>query len=182
MILMLILAWFLLINCSTFGKNRNPEVFLDCTTTILALQVIENEARKLRFWKKLSIRHTHIPNRSGLAEGRSNLSGRPNWDRTRNSLAWIAVVKNGCCCQYPSGEAWRNYNVVILDRLISCDQDRIWLPKMNIKGSVGILERVRPFYLYQLHTVPLNSEIDRSCKPHIWYPEPIRLTWKKKCG
>lgn len=134
--------------------------------------------RDIRFWKKIS-KQKKLPYRSGLAEGRSNLNRRPNRDGTRNSLLWIAVVKNGCCCQYPSGEAWRNYNVVILNRLISCDQDRIWLAKMDIKWTVGVLQRVRPFYLYQFHHVSLNSEVDWCRKPHIWYPQPIRLTCKQ---
>jgi len=69
-------------------------------------------------------------------------------------------MKNGSCCEYPSGKSCRDNNVVILDRLISCDQHGIGLSKMDVKGSVGVLEGMRSFYLHKFHSVPLDSKVD----------------------
>lgn len=120
-----------------------------------------------------------VPNGSGLVEGPSNLIGRSTWDGTRNSLLRITVMKNGCSGENPRGEARRNNNVVILSRLISCDQDRVGLPKMDVKGGICILKCMRSFNLHQFQRVALNSEVNGCCEPDIWYPEPISPSCKQ---
>lgn len=69
-------------------------------------------------------------------------------------------MKNGSCCENPSGESCRDNYVVILDRLISCDQHGIGLSKMDVKGRIGVLEGMRSFYLHKFQTVALDSKVD----------------------
>lgn len=118
-------------------------------------------------------KHEYVPNGSSLKEWSSNVCGRSKRDRARNLSEWVAVVKNCCCGKYPSCKPCWYYDVIVLRRLISSDQHRIRLPKMDVKWCIDILKCMRAFYFYQFHFMPLNSEVNGCCKPHIWYSKPI---------
>lgn len=117
-----------------------------------------------------------VPDSSGLKDRWSNIKSRSGRSRTGYPDPRIAVMKNGSCCVYPSGESRRNNYIVILDRLISCDQHRIGLSEMDVKWRISVLEGMRSFDLHKFQCVPLDSEVNRCCEPHIRYPESICLT------
>ena len=87
-------------------------------------------------------------------------------------------MKSGGGCENLGRKTRRYDNVVILWRLVSCNQDRVGLPKMNIKGFISVLEGMSSFNLNQKHFVALYSEINSSYKPHIRYPKPVSLACK----
>lgn len=119
-----------------------------------------------------------VPNSSGLKDRWGNIKGRPRRNRAGYPNAWIAVMKDGSCCEYSSGESSRDNYVVILDRLISCDQHRIGLSEMDVEWRISVLEGMRSFYFHKFQWVSLDSEVDGCCEPHICYPESICLTCK----
>lgn len=134
---------------------------------------------KLSFNKKRDNKgNKRAPNCSGLEDRWNNIKSRARRNGTRYPDAWIAVMKNGSCCEYSSGESRRDNYVVILDRLVSRDQHRIGLPEMDVEWRISVLEGMRSFYFYKFQWVSLDSEVDGCCEPNIWYSESICLTCK----
>ena len=117
-----------------------------------------------------------VPNSSGLKDRWGKIKSRPQRSRAGYPDAWIVVMKNGSCCEYSPGEQRRDNCVVILDRLISCDQHRIGLSDMDIEWRISVLEGMRSFYFHKFQWVSLDYEVDGCCEPHIWYSESICLT------
>lgn len=120
-----------------------------------------------------------IPKRASLFNGPINFGCWSSRERARNTSCWVTVMKNGCSIQHLGGESCSDNNVVVLGWLISSDQHGVSLPQMNVKWVISVLESVCSFHLNKHHLMPLDSEIDGSGKPHIWYPESISLACPK---
>lgn len=138
-------------------------------------------SRELLWKRKRHAQERAVPDRSGLVERRDNIKGGSRRDRARDSLKGIAVMENGRCGEDPSGESGGDNNVVILRRLVGCEQHRVGLAKVDVEGGVCVLKGVWPFDFHQFQLVSLDSEVDRCCQPHVWYPQSVSLTCTWRC-
>jgi len=130
----------------------------------------QHECYSYDTFEDLNNRNLEIPQGSSLFNRPVKLNSWSTGRRIWNTSCWITVMKNGGRSEHLRGEACWDNNEVILCCLISCNQNRIGLPQMDIKGIISVLQWVSSFDLHQQHFMPLNSEIDRSGEPHIWYP------------
>ena len=68
-------------------------------------------------------------------------------------------MENGSGGEDVSGETGGHGHEVVLSGLISFDENRVGLARMNVQPRVASLDRVCSLHLHQCHPVALNSEI-----------------------
>lgn len=125
-------------------------------------------------WKQVM-----IPDRTSLVKRPTNFDGRTTRGEAGDLLVRVAVVK------YSSGinknrreTVWSN-NVVILRSLVSCEEDRVALSNMNIKGGINLLHCVCTLYFHQCHFMILDSEVEWMFQSNIAYPQSISFPCKR---
>lgn len=123
------------------------------------------------------MRTSKQPDGAGLVQRPVDLDGGPTRGWAGDWAGGVAVVKDtGAGEHLRSGETSGDDNVVVLSRLVSCEQNRVWLAHVYIQGGVGSLESVCSFHFDQLQLVVLNSEVERMLQPNIWNSKPVSFT------
>ena len=69
-------------------------------------------------------------------------------------------MKDGTVVKDLFSEPGRNYNVVVLSRLVCSNQHRVGLTDMNVKRGIGGLDSVSPLNFNECHIVSLNPKIE----------------------
>uniref|UniRef100_A0A5K0XEZ7 Uncharacterized protein n=1 Tax=Nymphaea colorata TaxID=210225 RepID=A0A5K0XEZ7_9MAGN len=114
------------------------------------------------------------PEGAELVERPSN-ADRSRWQHLRGRLFGVRVADQRRGVQHVLGEPGGSNHEVVAGLLVGGDEHGVALTQMHVQRVVYVLNRVRPFYLHELHSVALHPDIEGRFHADIADPVSVRL-------